>query len=364
VLPKECVIHDPDNLFPSKFYVLEDFYVKKILPFFSVSMEVRNRPSVDDYVNLWNEWESSDEQLSHNKCYKFWIFMLNHSTSEKKLCEMLLKLPVASGNNEILLQEKKDVFIPDNLHLKRLFEMEKVFVWYPHNLVPSSRSCLSDKYRKIGARSVSECICTEDPSLPNVVELKQIDAANVCNVKVLVKLILGFLACSSLKMEPKKRREAMKGVLNLSFFETVDSIDVSYSLSLSSGKIITKRANRMVRWESQSSKLFTQMNWHGQNGGMVKYATYFSEAISEGVLCENHDHVAALSELIRLAFLLKFNEEAIDFLMDSKNLQIFCKDDDFLSSVFARDEKKKVKRKRKAYSNERPITKAMTKRRI
>jgi len=65
-------------------------------------------------------------------------------------------------------------------------------------------------YRKIGARSVSECICTEDPSLPNVVELKQIDAANVCNVKVLVKLILGFLACSSLKMEPNKRHEAVK----------------------------------------------------------------------------------------------------------------------------------------------------------
>jgi len=210
VLPKECVIHDPDNLFASKFYVLEDIYVKKILPFFSFAMEVRNRPSVDDYVNLWNEWESSDEQLSHDKCYKFWIFMLSHSLSEKKLGEMLLKLPVASGNNEILLREKKDVFIPDNLHLKRLFEMEKVFVWYPQNLVPSSRSRLSDMYRKIGARSVSECICTEDPSLPNVVELKQIDAANVCNVKVLVKLILGFLACSSLKMEPNKRHEAVK----------------------------------------------------------------------------------------------------------------------------------------------------------
>ncbi|KAL9303441.1 hypothetical protein ACSQ67_020704 [Phaseolus vulgaris] len=333
---KECVIHDPDNLFASKFYVLEDIYDKKILPFFSSDMKVRNTPSVDDYVNLWNEWESSVEQLSYDKCHKFWLYMLHHFTldTEKKLSKRFLKLPATSGNNEIFLLEKKDVFIPDNLHLKRLFEMEKVFVWYPQDLVPSSRNDLSDLYRMIGARSVSECICTEDPSLPNVVELKQIDAANVCNVKVLVKLILGFLACSSLKMEPNKRHEAVKGLLNLSFFEIKDSINVSYSLSLSSGNIITKRENRMVRWESQSSMFFTQMNWHGENAGLVKYATYFSEAISEGVLMENHDHVAPLSELIRLALLLKFNEEAIDFLMDSKNLQIFSEDDDFLSSVF------------------------------
>ena len=333
---KECVIHDTDNLFASKFYVLEDIYDKKILPFFSLKMEVRTKPSVDDYVKLWNEWESSVEQLSYDKCHKFWLFMLHHFSlhTEKKLSERFLKLPATSGNNEIFLQEKKDVFIPDNLHLKRLFEMEKFFVWYPQNLAPSSRSDLSDLYRKIGARSVSECICTEYPLLPNVVELKQIDAANVCNVKVLVKLILGFLACSSLKMEPNKRHEAVKGLLNLSFFEIKDSINVSYSLSLSSGNIITKRENRMVRWESQSSMFFTQMNWHGENAGLVKYATYFSEAISEGVLMENHDHVALLSELIRLAFLLKFNEEAIDFLMDSKNLQIFSEDDDFLSSVF------------------------------
>jgi len=333
---KECVIHDPDNLFASKFYVLEDIYDKKILPFFSSDMKVRNKPSVDDYVNLWNEWESSVEQLSYDKCHKFWLFMLHHFSlhTEKKLSERFLKLPATSGNNEIFLQEKKDVFIPDNLHLKRLFEMEKFFVWYPQNLAPSSRSDLSDLYRKIGARSVSECICTEYPLLPNVVELKQIDAANVCNVRVLVKLILGFLACSSLKMEPNKRHEAVKGLLNLSFFEAKDSIHVSYSVSLSSGNILTKRANRMVRWESQSSKFFTQMNWHGENAGLVKYATYFSEVISEGVLLENHDHVAPLSELIRLAFLLKFNDEAIAFLMDSKNLQIFSEDDDFLSSVF------------------------------
>ncbi|KHN22173.1 uncharacterized protein LOC114406379 [Glycine soja] len=333
VYSEKCVIHDQDNLFGSKFYVLGDMYDKKILPFFSFAMEVRNKPSIDDYVNLWNDWESSVEQLSYDKCYKFWMFMLKHfSTETKKLSNCLVKLPATSGNNEIVLLDKNDVFIPDNLHLKKLFQQEKVFVWYPQNLAPLSRCELFDVYRKIGARNISESICMEEPSLLNGVELKQVDPGNICNVKVLAKLILSFLSSSSLKMEPNKRREAVQGLLNLSFFETKEAVNVSYSLSLSSGAIITKKADRMVRWQGQSSKFFTQTNWQSGNASLIKYATYFSEAISEGVLRENHDHVPALSELITLAFVLKFNNETIEFLMESKNLH--CEDEEFLSSAF------------------------------
>ncbi|MCI55608.1 sacsin, partial [Trifolium medium] len=72
-------------------------------------------------------------------------------------------------------------------------------------------------------------------------------------------------------------------------------------------------------------------------GNALKYATYFSEMIAEGVLCENHDFVPAFSELITLGFVLKFNNEDIDFLMESKNLQIFCEDEKLLSSAFPSD---------------------------
>ncbi|KAG4998936.1 hypothetical protein JHK87_020008 [Glycine soja] len=61
---------------------------------------------------------------------------------------------------------------------------------------------------------------------------------------------------------------------------------------------------------------------------ILKYAAYFSEAISVGVLREDVDHVIALSELIKLGFLVKFNEEAVDFLMESKDLQIFLEDEE------------------------------------
>jgi sacsin len=253
-----------------------------------------------------------------------------------KLSEKLNKLPVTTGSNEVFLLDKEDVFIPDNLHLKKLFEQEKIFVWYPQqSFDPLSISKIYDIYRKIGARNISESLCKVESSVANdnAVELVQVDRSNIINLKGLLKLILGFLACSSLKMEPDKRHDAVQGLLNLSFLETMVPVTVSYSLSLSSGNIITKKDDKMVCWERQSSKFFIQKMDDTQRNAL-KYATYFSETISEGVLCENHDFVPALSELITLGFVLKFKNEDIEFLMETKNLQIFCEDEKFLSSAF------------------------------
>ncbi|XP_058745298.1 uncharacterized protein LOC131618047 [Vicia villosa] len=338
---EECIIHDPDKLFSLKFYVLEDIYDKKILPFLTFSMEVKSKPSLDDYVDLWNDWERSSEELSNDKCCKFWMFIMKHlgTNTEKKLSERLIKLPVTSGSKEIVLVDKEDAFIPDNLHLKRLFEHEKIFVWYPEqNFGPSSIVKLYDIYRKIGARNISESLSKEESSLVNDdgVEMVQVDPYDIFNLKGLVKLILGFLACSSLKMEPEKRHEAVQSLLNLSFIKTMVPVTVSYSLSLSSGVTVTKKDDKMVRWDRQSSKFFLhKMNEPESNA--LKYATYFCETISEGVLRENHDFVPALSELITLGFVLKFKNEDIDFLMESKNLQIFCEDEKFLSSAIPSD---------------------------
>lgn len=45
-------------------------------------------------------------------------------------------------------------------------------------------------------------------------------------------------------------------------------------------------------------------------------------------------YINSLSELIQLAFLVEFNEEAVEFLMKSKNMQIFVEDEEFLSAAF------------------------------
>jgi sacsin len=276
---KECIVHDPAKLFGSKFYVLEDIYDNSgLLLFFYFAMEIKNKPSLEDYVDLWNDWGSSREQLSYDECCRFWMSISKHlsTNEEKKLAESLMKLPISSGNNEIFLVDKEDAFIPDNLHMKKLFEKEKVFVWYPqYNMTPLSKSKLSDIYRKIGARNISESLSKDESSLVNDgSKLKYVDPNNFFNLKGLVKIILGFLACSSLKMEPKKRHEVVQSLINLSFHETMEPINVSYSLSLSSGDIITKKANKRVRWESQSCNFIIQKT-DGVPGDSLKLCYQF-----------------------------------------------------------------------------------------
>ncbi|KAK4256884.1 hypothetical protein QN277_006549 [Acacia crassicarpa] len=336
VNPEDCVIHDKDNLFSSKFNVLESYYEKKLLPFFSSALGVRSNPQVDDYIELWKEWENSVEQFSHDKCCKFWSFILQHKSQKTKemLSKSLMKLPVTSDSNGILLSDKSDVFVADNLYLKNLFEKEGVFVWYPQPSLPSlDRHQLLGIYKEIGVCTISESVQNEESFQLDGADFKEVEPSSIFIGKGLVKLILGFLACSSLKMEAEKRHKAVQGLVGLKVYEMTEPINVSYNLSLSSGRTITKKANRMMRWER--SKLFIQkMHLETGNASMIKYATYFSEAISVGILCENDDHVGALSELIKLGVLLKFNEEAIGFLMESKDLQIFLEDEEFLNEAF------------------------------
>ncbi|XP_025013815.2 uncharacterized protein LOC107261958 [Ricinus communis] len=341
VNPGACALHDKDNLFGLLLNVLEKHYQPRLLNFFSSEFGVKSNPSIDDYCKLWKTWENTGHQLTHAACCAFWGWVIKQKSSkvEKILADDLAKLPVLSGSGEILMSDKCDVFIADDLQLKDLFEKcstRSIFVWYPQPSAPSlPRSMLLEVYRKIGVRTISESVQMEELSLEDSIELKQASANEIGIGKGLVRLILGFLADPSLKMEPKTRHEAVKCLLHLTLLETVERIEVSYSLSLSSGEIVKVRTERMLRWDKESSKLFTQKtNRAGGQRNLVEYATYFSEAIAEGVLWEKESHIRALSELIRLAFVLNFDEEAVEFLMKSKNLQVFVEDEEFLSAAF------------------------------
>ncbi|KAM4107751.1 hypothetical protein ACJW30_04G168900 [Castanea mollissima] len=342
--PEECVLHDKDGLFGTQLKVLDKYYKPNLLNYFSHAFCVRWNPSVDDYCTLWEAWESSGHQLSHADCLKFWVYVSKHwsAKTERTLTDKLLKLPVASSSDEILLFNKNDVFIADDLQLKGLLEQfssQPVFVWYPQPSVASLPQIqLFDIYRKIGVRTISESVVKEESSSVNVEKLNQVNPKEILITKDLVTLILGFLANPVMKMEAERRHETIRRLLNITFLETVEPITVNYSLLLSSGETVKARANRMIRWDRETSKFFSQkLNRSSGYKNLIEYATYFSEAISEGVLWENSEHIGALSELIKLAFMLEFNEEAVRYLMKSKNLQIFLEDEGFLASVFPSD---------------------------
>ncbi|OMO93798.1 putative DNA binding protein [Corchorus olitorius] len=342
VKPDECVLHDNDGLFGLQLNVLEKHYKDKpLLQFFSRAFGVKSNPSLDDYCKLWKGSETSGHRLLHDECFAFWRFVVKHKSSKKEQIhsDNLLKLPVDSGADGIMLFDKHDVFIADDLQLKDLFAQSSsrpLFVWYP---LPSSPSLpwtmLLELYRKVGVRMISESVKKAELSLTNTSRLKEVNFRDIMNAKELVRLILGFLAGSSIKMEADKRHEAVQCLLNLTVLETSEPIAVGYTLLFSSGKTLEVRSSRMCRWDRDSSKFFKQkMNKSAGRKNLLQYATYFSEAIAEGVLWEMEDHISSLSELIKLTFLLKFNEDEIGFLMKSKNLQVFAEDEEFLSAAF------------------------------
>ncbi|XP_059440915.1 uncharacterized protein LOC132173428 [Corylus avellana] len=344
VSPVECVLHDKDGLFSLQLQVLEKHYERNLLSFFSNAFHVRGNPSVDDYCKLWNVWESSGYPLSHADCSKFWVYVSKHwsEKTERTLADNLVKLPVGSGSDEILLSNKHDVFIADDLQLTDLFEQfspHPLFVWYPRQSLPSlTRTMLLEIYRKIGVRTISESVQKEESSLVDVAHPSPVKRKDVLLKKGLVRLILGFLACPTMKMDAERRHEAIKRLLNTIFLQTFEPTTVNYSLSLSSGEFVEAKASRVVLWDRESSNFMAQkLDRSGGYKNIIEYATYFSEAISEGLLWENRDRIGALSELIKFGFLLKFDEEAVRFLMKSKNLQIFMEDEVFLASTFPSD---------------------------
>ncbi|CAN0915895.1 Protein NO VEIN [Linum grandiflorum] len=339
VHPGECVLHDKADLFSSQLYVLEKHYSSQLLTFFHEAFGVQKSPSVTHYCDLWEEWESSDHRLSPSECCAFWKFFAGKkkgARTEAMLAGKLLMVPVVSGSGEIVLSDKRDVFIADDLLLKQLFSEHPIFVWYPQPSLPNlSRTKLLEVYRGIGVRGISESVQKEENSIQGS---RQLNPEKVLIGKELAKIILGFLANPSLEMEASQRQEKLKSLLNLTVLETLEPMTVTYSLKLSStGEVIRAKATQMIRWDREDSKLYVQkQERYRKKRSVIEYACRFAEVIAKGVLWEEEDHIiTALSGIIRLGFLMKFDKAAVDFLMKANNLQIFMEDVEFLSSAFS-----------------------------
>ncbi|KAK1363219.1 ATP/DNA-binding protein [Heracleum sosnowskyi] len=307
VSSEDCVIHDKNGQLGSRLHVLEQHYTDELLIFFSITYGVKMIPSIEDYCNIWKVMGS------------FW----------------------PPSSNTINLVSKHDVFIADDLQLKDIFEKSSfgtLFVWYPQPSMKSlPRTKLLEIYSKIGVRNIFKSV-KQEFSAVDAVNLKQLDPKETFIGKGLVRLILGFLIDVSPKLEADSRHEVVRRLLDVTVFEAGEPITVSYALSLSSDKILKVEARQMLRWDRQNSKLFVQkLDKDGGHKNIIEYASHFSEVVAGGLLWENEDHMVRLAELLRLGFLVDNNEEAVEYLMKTKNLQIFLEDEEFLSSSFPDD---------------------------
>ncbi|VFR01623.1 unnamed protein product [Cuscuta campestris] len=338
--PQSCVCHDKTGLFGSQLFILDKYYSVDSLCFFA-KLGVRNSPGMVDYFKLWKAWECAERRLSPSECCAFWEFVVKHWTSsaQKLLQENLSKIPVCSSSDGVLLLNKDDVFIADDLCLKELFEQSydhPLFVWYPEPSRPSlPRTKLLNIYREVGVNALSETAHCRELSSVESTGLEKVNPETVYIGKNMSKLILGFLAQPSLEMEAKQRHDSLRRLVNASFLKMEEPIPVEYKLPLSSGKTLTAKTSRMMRWERESSQFFfTEVKESDGYRGMLEFATHFSEVVSEGILWEDEDEVQELAELIKLGYMVKFDEESINFLMKLNNLQIFMEDEHFISSLF------------------------------
>ncbi|XP_074278416.1 uncharacterized protein LOC141602005 [Silene latifolia] len=342
VSPNECVLHDAKGLFESRFHVLDGTeYKPDLLMFFSKTFEVKSKPSIDDYYTLWKEWENSRSTLSVDECQAFWgqVMMSLNLKNESLIFESVAKVPAfSSGSTDALLVSKHDVFIPDDLLLKDLFDKyspNPIFVWYPRkNMAAISRHRLFHLFSKTGVRKISESVSKCELSNLKCTEWKKMNPKDVHISKGLLMLILGFLADPELKIEAKSRHDMVKGLLNLTFFETSEAIAMSYSLKMTSGEIVEVSSSQMVRWQRDGAKFITQkLDKSGGLKNVLEYATMFAEVVSRGLLWEKEDLIPGLCELIKLGFLVEFAEDAIEYFLKSKNLQVFAEDEEFLATV-------------------------------
>uniref|UniRef100_A0A0E0J2B7 Protein NO VEIN C-terminal domain-containing protein n=1 Tax=Oryza nivara TaxID=4536 RepID=A0A0E0J2B7_ORYNI len=331
-----CVLHDRDNLFTSHLHVLDKYYDKKLLDYFSVFLGVRHGPSSEDYCKLWSTWESSVSELSKADCSAFWKFVAtNWGQNMNKLLSGCIKVPVCT-DGKIILSSKKDVFIPDDLLLKDLFSklsQQAVFIWYPSSSLPSmSRARLNNIYSSIGVGTISKAVRKNDSFTLGSGSLKTV-GLNMVIKAGLLQLVLAFLADPALDISTKERHKMVSWLLNVTVLETDEPITVAYSVSLSSGRALDVKASRMLRWERDNFKLYMQRS-HDAAGykEKIEFATYFSEEISGGLLFEMADQIPSLAELVKVGSLLDFQDAAVDFLLKSKNLQLFPEDEAFLKA--------------------------------
>ncbi|KAJ4799969.1 ATP/DNA binding protein [Rhynchospora pubera] len=312
VNPKSCVLHDGAGLFGSQLYVLEKFYDEDLLNFFSIALCVRYMPSIEDYLKLWRDWENSTSQ--HVK-----------------------KLPVLTKGG-ITLITKLDVFIADDILLEDLFD-ESLFVWYPSKSIPFlSQSKLTSIYTSLGVIKFSEAVEKN--------ELYKLNSSHGATTVVtranmiregLVRIILAFLANPSFDICAEKRHEMVQSFLDLTIIEVDELVTMQYKVMLSGGRQLEAKTTRMFHWKRDESRLFIRQFDELFQGadGRIKFATYFSDEISQGLLCERADLAESLAELIKVGCLLDYEAASIEFLIKSKNLKLFAEDEEFLSANFS-----------------------------
>ena len=91
-----------------------------------------------------------------------------------------------------------------------------------------------------------------------------------------------------------------------------------------------------MRWEREEGVVYAEkMKKSCGKRKVLEHATCFAEVIAKGVMSGREDLIERLSELVKMAYLVEFDEEALEFLMKSKNLEVYEEDEKLISDAFS-----------------------------
>ncbi|CAK9183112.1 unnamed protein product [Ilex paraguariensis] len=158
----DCVLHDRDNLFGHCVHALDKYYDKQLLTFLSTAFEVAEFPTLDRYIDLWDGWVGGKQQACPVKLNSFWNYISEHwnPCTEMALKISMTMLPAMDISGKVMLVEKEELFIPDDMHLRMAFteaSEKPLFVWFPQNGLPAL-SRIYEIYGSLGIRKISESV--------------------------------------------------------------------------------------------------------------------------------------------------------------------------------------------------------------
>lgn len=144
-------------------HILSDHYDASLLKFFSSNLGVQKLPSQQHHIKIWSQWEKYREHLSYSECYSWSHFLARKSTCLRNFEKRISKLSAASDSSRnIKLVDRKNVFIPDVLHLKEMTTsatIEPFFVWLPCNTSMTLQvQNMVEACKLFGVSNVSEAV--------------------------------------------------------------------------------------------------------------------------------------------------------------------------------------------------------------
>ncbi|GLJ45857.1 hypothetical protein SUGI_0965460 [Cryptomeria japonica] len=317
--PEMCIIHD-DGLINHKLHVLENIYEASLLLFFSIKLGVPVCPRVEVYCNVWLDYSSATHHVAETECFSVWkgilkYWLLSPSKVEAIMRVKGLKFPTENTSGQFLkLNAATDVVVPDDLKLTALFKgtcARNIFAWHPNpsnNEIPVQS--LFSLYNSLGVKNMSEAVTKNEISISSDTSLLKLQSGEGIFGYGLYSIVLSYLAYPSFNITAAKRHAIVKTLAESSAYEIAEPMRISYILTLR-----TEDDNPKVR---------------------LSVATEFAEVVSKGLLSEHHPGlVAGLCELLKMGCMLEFDNEAVEEMLQHRNMQLFEEDGRFLySQVF------------------------------